>query len=297
MAEAMITEGEKVVAGLPVDESIEQFVALSDVSASQKTGRRLWARVQRRILVGEFDVAESALNELERLNRDDTIHAYVESTYATRFELFMEQRRDANVAELAASYDKGKGMRAMPASIDRDVALAIARAEVRAGVHDKAWFEGERKHWAEQWRKAGAPESLVWLYGWASLVMDEDDAKDALAVPMDKAVTDPQLQLPIGVTYALGPDPARGASILRGATRTCQTMTLAFPETRAFAALGRALEATGDAKGACAAYQKVLDRWGKTLTPPDKSRERPSRTAEDAKQRFDKLDCKGANKP
>jgi hypothetical protein len=63
----------------------------------------------------------------------------------------------------------------------------------------------------------------------------------------------------------------------------CSALQEPLEHTRASFHLGQALEATGDASGACAAYRVVRDRWGAA---------RPrSVTAERAKERMRVLAC------
>jgi serine/threonine-protein kinase len=49
---------------------------------------------------------------------------------------------------------------------------------------------------------------------------------------------------------------------LRAAAASCSALQAPIDHTRAQLDLGRALEQTGDAGGACAAYKIVIDRWG-----------------------------------
>jgi serine/threonine-protein kinase len=56
---------------------------------------------------------------------------------------------------------------------------------------------------------------------------------------------------------------ADAARFLRVATASCHAFDHPFEHTRAHLWLGRALEATGDTAGACAAYGVVVQRWGK----------------------------------
>jgi serine/threonine-protein kinase len=87
----------------------------------------------------------------------------------------------------------------------------------------------------------------------------------------------------VGTTFLLGDRGDDALTWLEGATRSCHALDFPFEHTRAHYALGLAREAKRDAKGACAAYQVVVDRWGKTRPP--------SVTADRASARMKGLAC------
>jgi serine/threonine-protein kinase len=66
----------------------------------------------------------------------------------------------------------------------------------------------------------------------------------------------------IGQALVLANRAAEGTRFLRVAAAACHAFDHPFEHTRAHLWLGRALEATGDVPGACAAYGVVLERWG-----------------------------------
>ena len=284
-AEALIAQ-ENDPTSVPVAQAIHHYVMRSD-SEQQRRGRELWATAQQEILEGDFAQAESALGKLMMVNEQDTVHAYLEFTYETRIELLIEEGKSEEARALAEEYERGKDERVSPSSIDKDVSLFVAHAELELRGRDAASFEAARAQWAAAWREAGVPEPLVWVYGWASLVTSEAEAKEALAAQGDFKVLDPDLALPVGVTYALGgaDDVAQeGARLIRLAASSCQSLTNALPETRGLAVLGRALERANDVAGACAAYGRVLRRWGKAGAS--------SRTGSEAAARSRALGCK-----
>ena len=71
-------------------------------------------------------------------------------------------------------------------------------------------------------------------------------------------------------------------ALTRAAT-SCYALRFPVEQMRAVRDLGVAREATGDRAGACEAWQRVLDRWGRA-TPR-------SVTAEDARARMRALGC------
>jgi hypothetical protein len=111
------------------------------------------------------------------------------------------------------------------------------------------------------------------LTAWAAPAITADDALAALAA-ID---ADARLSLPRGGETVWGQDdteallgrvlllarrPADAALHLRNATADCFALRWPFEHIHAALDLGRALEQTGDAPGACDAYQRVLARWG-----------------------------------
>jgi hypothetical protein len=64
---------------------------------------------------------------------------------------------------------------------------------------------------------------------------------------------------------------------LRDATARCEALEHPFENTRAHLWLGQSLEATGDAKSACAPYKVVVDRWGRAKPASVTAREAAAR--------------------
>ena len=88
----------------------------------------------------------------------------------------------------------------------------------------------------------------------------------------------------IGHVYLLAGKPDVALPYLRRAVAACADFDAPLTHTRAALDLGIALEAAADTPGACAAYAKVLARWGKA-----KPR---SVTADLARARATKLGCR-----
>jgi serine/threonine-protein kinase len=88
----------------------------------------------------------------------------------------------------------------------------------------------------------------------------------------------------IGKVYSLAGRVEEALPYLTRATADCGVLYAPFRHISAHYHLGMALEGKGDTRGACAAYQVVLDHWGNA-----KPR---SLTAEKARARSKALDCK-----
>jgi serine/threonine-protein kinase len=128
-----------------------------------------------------------------------------------------------------------------------------------------------------------------WSVGFAGAASSAADAKEAVAaIPADGVDAallrrDVAWRDDVGRAYSLAGDAAHGLPLLRGAARTCDGLRHPIEAVHASADLGAALEATGDTRGACDAYAKVVEQWGAA-----KPR---SITADRAKQRILALKC------
>jgi hypothetical protein len=138
----------------------------------------------------------------------------------------------------------------------------------------------------KQVARGGLP--FCWTSEEGLLVSGAEQASRVLAEVPDSGGwrTSGFFPLGLGRTLLLAGQPAAAVEPLRVAANSCGILTdelrTAFYEStiwwmRAHVLLGQALEQTGDAAGACAAYAVVLDRW-KDAKPRsvtlDKARER-----------------------
>jgi serine/threonine protein kinase len=160
------------------------------------------------------------------------------------------------------------------APILSDAMMTLLTAKRLAGAMTAAEFHAERDAWIAKW-KARAPELFahtLWSYGHLAGVVDEADAKDALAA---RAAFEP-VRLEgvdengwLGHALLLAGRIEEAVATLRVATRACSVLGYPMEHLHAQAWLGEALESTGiesDKKDACAAYAVVLRRWGATAS-------------------------------
>ncbi len=107
----------------------------------------------------------------------------------------------------------------------------------------------------------------MWLRAYAAPAETADDAKGAVTVlasflPPPVARDLASVDALYGRVLFLAGRIDDALPHLRTAAATCLAFDDPFAQTRAFADLGRALEARGDKMGACDAYATVLARWG-----------------------------------
>jgi hypothetical protein len=157
-------------------------------------------------------------------------------------------------------------------------------------------FEARRRERIDAWLSVGAYRGMVWVYAFAAPASTPEEARAALAaMPAYEPITSyvsslwilfGDLGIPdaaIGHVYLLAGKPAEALPYLKRAVAACADFDAVLAHTRAALDFGQAFEASGDKKGACAAYKIVLDRWGHA-----KPR---SVTADHARQRVKALAC------
>ena len=149
-----------------------------------------------------------------------------------------------------------------------DASLVLARLSMRAGGLSQAGLTARRETWLEDERRNVAQSGLTWTYAFAALAETKAEAEEALAAlpgyqPLSSFtyyVGIPDAE--IGRTYLLAGQADAAIPHLTKAVATCSAFRHPFAHTQAALHLGEALESTGDMAGACAAYAKVIARWG-----------------------------------
>ncbi len=156
-----------------------------------------------------------------------------------------------------------------------------------AGATDD--FERRRAAWVDEaLHGAHAYAGLVWPYAYAEPALTEDEARAALSAlpkfePLAFAMRDDVPEAHAGHAFLLAGRAEQALPYLRRAVAHCGTWYFPAKQMRAAFELGQALEQSEHRPEACAAYGKVLERWG---------RARPrSVTADAARARARALGC------
>ena len=160
-----------------------------------------------------------------------------------------------------------------------DASLVLARLSVGPGGLSPADLSARRSAWLEDERRNIAQSGLTWTYAFAALAETKEEAEEALAaLPVYEPLSSftyyvgiPDAE--IGRTYLLAGQTDAAVRHLTKAVATCSAFRHPFAHTQAALHLGEALESKGDPSGACAAYEKVIARWGHA-TPRSISAER-----------------------
>jgi hypothetical protein len=189
------------------------------------------------------------------------------------------KRRDAYVAD----------PREEDFALAKDAAPEMIAALARAKKITLNEAEARRSAWLVDWRGlAPAFRPYLWLHGFAKPAETKDEAARALDVlpeyeplPVFKPLTFADGD--VGRTYWLAGRVDDALPVLKRAAASCVALDFPIEATRAQLFFGQALEAKGDAAGACAAYATVLLRWG--------AAKGGSKSAKLAAERTAKLDC------
>ena len=251
-------------------------------------------RVYLDIAAGDFDAAEKGALDVERIVAGQSAAAAHAEPARILVEIYRETGRDARARAVADKYVKRKDAW-RPANRVDDGAIAsdpipdMLSALVHSNAITPETFEERRQEWLRVWEKktTEAFAHYVWVYAHAVPAETPDDAKAALAALPKYAPLPPFLPqtlsvAQVGQTYLLAGKPIEALPFLKKACTSCMALYKPIAHTRAHLRLGDALAATGDAKGACASYKVVLDRWGS---------EARSVTAREARARRTSLRC------
>jgi eukaryotic-like serine/threonine-protein kinase len=271
-----------------VSPALEGWLELSDPATRRDDEAR--ARAALDVLDGRF---ATALPALASVTGDDTFSGFgVEATWLFLLE---ETRQEKELGEAALrlrqQLERKLPPTLSPSSLLESKAPDVMRALLVSGAQTAADFERERDALEKAWLSAApALAGIVWLRLRASFVDSPASATMALnALPAEGA---PQhlfggvSHSTIGKTYLLAGKVKEARSWLERAAGSCRALTAPVTWVRSQYWLGRALEADGDKRGACAAYATVVERWGKA-TPP-------SSTASDARNAARSLGCEAA---
>jgi serine/threonine-protein kinase len=272
-----------------VDEILKQ--SWSRAPAEVRAREELITGARRAALAGRFDDARD-LGRKYQAAIDADSSAAVHAT-AARFlvELAIETGDVPGAARIAESFLKRQG--AWSGAPDAETGRML-RVERLGGVIDDAELEQARAAFLEGWTRQSSRVRFVrgvaWLDGYAAMVETKEDAAEALRELPAYA------PIPVGLRTALNDEALGRTELLAGrvddavgplarAAHMCNALDDPFRHVRAQLLLGQALEARGDAGGACSEYAEVLAWWGAA---------RPrSVTAERAKDRRARLACRG----
>ncbi|UQA62931.1 serine/threonine-protein kinase [Polyangium aurulentum] len=297
LAEALASRGQPVAT---VREALRQAERGLDALPKASTSPIRWRTFARQdiradVLAGDFDAALAKARSLEAQVAHSPYQMDHGDAARTIAELLLETGRAAEAGKVAMDFlDRRDAWEPAPES--EDVAMAydatpsLLRAARSAGALGKAEVAERRDAWLAAWSARATPvaKSYLWLHGWAGTTLGPDDAKEALAArasfgPLPPYRPETMIDAAAGMTFLLGGELDEATRWLEGATRTCSALSFPLEQTRAHLWLGRAREAARDRAGACAAYRRVIDRWGRA-----KPR---SVTAEEARSRAVKLGC------
>ncbi len=194
-----------------------------------------------------------------------------------RLEIALETGDDAATRQLVGDFLAHRDAWPFEAMFGHGVDLSLYAARLLAASgQPPSDFEAQRKTWIDKALFAGADRAQIWDYGYASPALTAREAEAALdALPSwgPPSPTPPNFddlfgrmgspEADIGRVYLLAGKVDLAIDHLQRAVATCDLYTSTLDHLRAALNLGRALEENGDVAGACDAYGKVLQQWGR----------------------------------
>ncbi|APR81692.1 Serine/threonine protein kinase [Minicystis rosea] len=296
LAAALAARGQPIST---VREAVRQadaaFEKMPGLSAEERQRHLLGSSVTLDLLAGDFASAEKGARGREKLvaaHRRQDDHGGVALMLALILE---EQGRDKDAAAVALDFlDRRDAWEPNPGAEDTAMAqdatpslLVIAR---EGGRLTRADYVARRSAALKSWiaRVTPVARNFVWPHFWARAVSDAESAKEAIAAlpefpPLPPFRPHTSVDEAIGRTFLLAGRTDDALAWLEPFTKGCNAFFFPITATRAHLTLGRAREAKGDTKAACAAYQVVIDRWGKAKPK--------SITADAARDRMKALRC------
>ncbi|MBK9259463.1 MAG: protein kinase [Polyangiaceae bacterium] len=245
-------------------------VATTVATKKQFTTLRLFARM----LAGDFEGAETRARELEALTQ--TSHMQEERGAAAKLlaQIMLETGRTREAGEVVMAFlDRRDAWEPTPSAEDIAMAKDATPFLLFAAAESERLSAAERTErrdaWLRDWEARATPiaRNYLWMHAHASTAYTAEEAKNAIDVLSRQAPLPPfrpetMADAYVGRMYLLAGRPDDAITWLDGAARSCAALQFPFEHTRAFLWLGQAKESKGDTKGACGAYQVVLDRWG-----------------------------------
>jgi serine/threonine-protein kinase len=289
-------------AGEPIEVAAELWrqIAAREPEATRPLAEAR-ARVYERVLRGDLAQATRTIDDAEPLVTARADRAVALYWRRLAVEVALEAGDRDRARRIAEDTLRREGGWPRPGLVE-DRAIAEDRlpffADVaeRAGAKDAQPVERFRAQWIAAWRER-QPDPFfgpfLWLGAYAAAPPDEGEAARAALLALPTGGFPPYYQDAgnevdegIGRIELAAGHASNALRYLRRAATGCRvrpTSWLPVPFVRASLHLGRALEATGDRAGACAAYEGVVARWGRA-TPR-------SVTAEAARAASAKLGC------
>ncbi|MFT3775760.1 MAG: protein kinase [Minicystis sp.] len=268
---------------------------MSGVKPEERTKHLLVGAVVVDMFAGDFVSAEKGARAFEKLvstsRRQDDHGAYA----LVLARILQEQGRDKDAAAVAIDFlDRRDAWEPNPGAEDiamaRDATPSLLVIALQGGRLTRADYVARRAAMQKAWAARVTPvaRNFVWPHFWARAAGDAEGAREAFAALPEFPAPPPfrpetSVDEDLGRAAFLAGRPDEAISWLDPFTKSCNALKFPIAHTRAHLDLGRAREAKGDTKGACAAYQVVIDRWGKAKPK--------SITADLARDRMKALRC------
>jgi serine/threonine-protein kinase len=277
-----------------VREVVEQY--LKRVPEARRADKRRWLDYQMAAWQGRFDEAAKLAREAAEDAKDSTQLSVRSAPARALAEVLVEGGRIADAVAVAEDFLRRRDgwepfAQADDYAVTGDASPDLVAVLVRAGKLDAAKAAAIRDAWAKSWHDLGAgrvTQGHIWVHAWADLAWNEQLAQQALAELPARGPVPPLRpadlsEIAVGRAHLLAGKPEEAARWLEAGAQSCRVLEFPVRHTEQWLWLGRARQALGDTAGACAAYGRVLARWGAAVPK--------SVSAADAKARSQALRC------
>jgi serine/threonine-protein kinase len=291
----------KVALGRPaagIRELLDQYVKSNPEAA--RPLESVVAEIDVAAAAGDFDTAGPLIEREAKILASSSEYAPHERLATMDVQMRLETGDIAGARRAAQDFTARSETWTRPGSLGGDSDLDRGPWLTAVAATGAEGLAATRSKWVDDRLRGGATPSLIWTLAWAAPASTKDEAKGALdALAEDKRLA-PLLMIQgafcvgmvdayAGHVYLLADRPTEAIPYLRHATNACMGLDNPFEQLHAQLDLGLALEQTGDRAGACAAFGRVLERWGHA---------RPkSVTADAARVHMTKLGCDVATPP
>jgi serine/threonine-protein kinase len=262
--------------------------------ADRRAARELGDRALLALAEGDFAGAEALASRLQTLlapAKTELEHVEPVRLLLDVYEETGDAKRAAKVADdFRARHEAWIGKPAMGEGALDGTWPRILALSRRAGSLPAAAYAAARDEWLRTARATLSPSWTreLWVPAYAVPAESPEEGREAVDalpafLPLPPARELTLIDGAAGKVLLLAGRDGDALPFLRRAAASCLVLDDPVGHTRAHAALGQALEATGDVPGACAAWRVVVDRWGAA-----KPR---SRSADRARERLRALRC------
>jgi serine/threonine-protein kinase len=265
-----------------VDEAVAQAAARQKLASREIVALPLLQRSMVAALHGDFASADQLIAAYPE---GRFTGSYLDIQFAfQRIRLAVERGDLPSAARLAAERLQRRHAFATP-ELGADLVPFYLAIERRAGTITRAELRTAMDEWRRQRRSQPQyNQAEMWLVGDAKVVETREDAEAAIAIrpPLDSMPPGINARA-IALVSMLAGRLDEAARFLADAVNNCELFDDPIGRTQSALYLGQVREQQGDTAAACAAYAKVLARWGKA-TPR-------SVTAETARRASERLRC------
>jgi hypothetical protein len=222
---------------------------------------------------GRFDeaIAEARAADADAVKTSDP--AARSRSRALLVDLLAETGRRDEAVQMALDFLERRTALSMATFLDDSEILRDGEPQLIALLaREKAIAPATLERWRSDWLAThagvrGVYRRAVWIAGYATTAQTTEAAREAMRVEREFGApfllwSIPPAMAEVGHVRLLAGDAKGAVSELDALARTCDVLTAPVLRMQALAWLGDARAELGDRAGACAAWRRVLSRWG-----------------------------------